>query len=262
VDLGIAGRKAICAGASAGMGLASARALSREGVEVFISARGEDRLVAAAASVSAETGGKVTPVVADHSTPTGRAALLEACPEPDIMVITCSPPRTTEDFRDISVEDWRGSLATTMVAPIELMRLTVDGMAARGFGRIVNIATVAAKFPSVPRLLSGPARSGLLNYAVAVSKAMAKDNVIINTLLPGMFETETMTQRFRAEAAAKGVGYEEQRDRFVARFRIPTGRFGEPDELGAWCAMFCSRYAAYVVGQSLVLDGGLINGLY
>ena len=262
MDLGIAGRKAICAGASAGMGLASARALSREGVELFISARGEERLAAAAAGIAAETGGKVTPVVADHSTEAGRAMLLGACPEPDIMVITCSPPKTTDDFRDILVEDWQASIGTTMVAPIELMRASVDGMAARGFGRIVSIATVAAKFPSVPRLLSGPARSGLLNYAVAVSKAMAKDNVIINTLLPGMFQTETMTQRFRAEAEAKGVTYEEQRDKFVARFRIPTGRFGDPDELGAWCAMFCSQYAAYVVGQSLVLDGGLINGLY
>jgi 3-oxoacyl-[acyl-carrier protein] reductase len=262
VDLGIAGRKAICAGASAGMGLASARALSREGVEVFISARGQDRLCDAAARLSSETGGKVTPVVADHSTQSGRVALLAACPEPDILVITCSPPKTTDDFRDISAEDWQASLATTMVAPIELMRMTLDGMAARGFGRIVNIATVAAKFPTVPRLLSAPARSGLLNYAVAVSKAMARDNVIVNTLLPGMFQTETMTERFRTEAVAKGITYEARRDDFVGRFRIPAGRFGDPDELGAWCAMFCSRYAAYVVGQSLVMDGGLINGLY
>jgi len=262
MDLGIAGRKAICAGASAGMGLASARALSREGVELFISARGEERLAAAAESISAETGGKVTPVVADHSTQAGRAALLAACPEPDIMVITCSPPKTTDDFRDISAEDWQASLATTMVAPIELMRMSLDGMAERRFGRIVNIATVAAKFPTVPRLLSGPARSGLLNYAVAVSKAVAKDNVIVNTLLPGMFQTETMTQRFRTEAAARGVTYEARRDDFVGRFRIPAGRFGDPDELAAWCAMFCSRHAAYVVGQSLVMDGGLINGLY
>jgi 3-oxoacyl-[acyl-carrier protein] reductase len=262
MDLGIAGRKAICAGASAGMGLASARALSREGVEVHISARGEERLAAAAAAIAAETGGKVTPVVADHSTPEGRARLLAVCPEPDILVITCSPPKTTDDFRDIAVEDWRDSFETTMVAPIELMRATVDGMAARGFGRIVNIATVAAKFPSVPRLLSGPARSGLLNYAVAVSKAMAKDNVSINTLLPGMFETETMTDRFRADAAARGTTIEEQRDKVVSRFRVPAGRFGGPEELGAWCAMFCSRQAGYVVGQSLVVDGGLINGLF
>jgi 3-oxoacyl-[acyl-carrier protein] reductase len=262
MDLGIAGRKAICAGASAGMGFASALALSREGVELFVSARGRSRLDAAAASICSQTGGKVTAVTADHSTEAGRAALLAACPEPDIMVITCSPPKTTDDFRDISANDWQASLTTTMVAPIELMRISVDGMAARGFGRIVNIATVAAKYPTVSRLLSGPARSGLLNYAVAVSKAMAKDNVIVNTLLPGMFETETVSERFRTEAADRGVTYESRRDDVVGRFRIPAGRFGDPEELGAWCAMFCSRHAAYVVGQSLVLDGGLINGLY
>ena len=262
MDLGIAGRRAICAGASRGMGLASARALSREGVEVFISARGEERLRAAAADIIAETGGKVTAVPADHSTPEGRAALFAACPEPDILVITCSPPKTTDDFRDISVEDWQGSIATTMIAPIELMRATVDGMAARGFGRIVNIATVAAKFPSVPRLLSGPARSALVNYSVSVAKTMARDNVIINTLLPGMFETENMTARFEADAAAKGGTVDEQRRKVVSRFGVPRGRFGNPEEFGAWCAMFCSQYAEYVVGQSLVLDGGLINGLF
>ena len=261
MDLGIAGRKAICAGASAGMGKAAALALSREGVEVVISARGHARL-RAAAEIAAETGGKVTPVVADHSTPQGRAALLAACPEPDILVITCSPPGMTEDFRNIGVEDWNASLSTSMIAPIELMRMTLDGMAARGFGRIVNIATVAAKFPTVGRLLSGPSRSALHNYAVAVSKAVAKDNVMINTLLPGMFHTETLRVKLEADAAAKGVTYAEERDRYVGRWRIPAAKFGDVEDVGALCAMFCSRYAGYTTGQSLVIDGGLIGGLF
>ncbi len=262
MDLGIAGRAAICAGASQGMGKAAALALAREGVEVVISARGEARLIAAAESIARETGGRVTPVVADHSTPEGRAALRTACPSPDILVITCSPPGQTADYREIAPDDWRASLDTSFLAPVELMRLFLDGMVERRFGRIVNIATVAAKFPSVPRLLSGPSRSALHNYAVAVSKAVAKDNVIINTLLPGMFMTEALTARLAADAAAKGVSFKEERDRFVGRFRVPAGKFGDPEDVGALAAMLCSRFATYVVGQGLVVDGGLVGGLF
>jgi 3-oxoacyl-[acyl-carrier protein] reductase len=262
MDLGIAGRTAICAGASRGMGKASALALAREGVNLVISARGEARLVAAAEEIAGETGAKVVPVAADHSTVEGRAALQAACPSPDILVITCSPPGVTPGFRDIALSDWQASLDTSFLAPVELMRLFLDGMVARRFGRVVNIATVAAKLPSVPRLLSGPSRSALHNYAVAVSKAVAKDNVIINTLLPGMFLTENLIDRLGADAKAKGVSYEEERDRFVGRFRVPAGKFGDPEDAGALAAMLCSRFASYVVGQSLVMDGGLVNALF
>jgi len=262
VNLGIAGRRAIVAGGSAGIGRSSARALAAEGVEIVLSARGEARLVAAAKAIAEETGSKVTPVVADHSTAEGRARLLAACPEPDILVVTCSPPATTEDFRDITVEDWNGTVATTLVGPIELVRCVVDGMAARGFGRIVNIATGAAKNPVEVRLLSGPTRSALVNYSVAVSKVMARHNVIMNCVLPGMFHTPTIRERFEERARANGTTYEEETAKFVARWNIPAGRFGDPDDLGDIVAMFCSRQANFVVGQSLVVDGGLTNSLF
>jgi 3-oxoacyl-[acyl-carrier protein] reductase len=262
MDLGIAGRRAIVAGASAGMGKASALALAREGVEIFLSARGEGRLVLAAEEIAAEAGVKVTPVVADHGTAAGRQALLAACPEPDILVITCSPPKAVSDFRDITPDDWQASVATTMIGPIELMRMSVDGMAERGFGRIVNIATIAAKNPAEARLLSGPTRSALTNYAVAVSKAMARKNVIINTLLPGMYHTATTAESYGALADANGTTYDEEIAKAVKGLRIPARRFGDPDDLGAWVAMFCSRQANYTVGQSLVVDGGLVNGLF
>jgi 3-oxoacyl-[acyl-carrier protein] reductase len=262
MDLGIRGRKAIVAGGSAGMGKASARALAAEGVEIVLSARGEARLIAAAREIADETGSKVTPVVADHGTAGGRSALLAACPEPDILVITCAPPVVTEDFRDISVEDWYASVATTLVGPIELMRVTVDGMAARGFGRIVNIATGAAKYPALIRLLSGPTRSALVNYTVAVSKAMARHNVAINNILPGMFHTATIHERFTENAARNGTTYDEEVAKFVGQWNIPAGRFGDPDDLAAFVAMFCSRQANFTIGQSLVIDGGLINGLF
>src|SRR5262249_35067512 len=161
----------------------------------------------------------------------GRAVLLAACPEPDILVVTCSPPKVTEDFHDITVEDWEACFATTMVAPVELLRATVDGMVERGFGRIVNIGTGAAKYPAEIRLLSGPSRAALVNYTVAIAKKVARYDVAINNLLPGMFHTATILERFTEAAERNGTTYEAETQRFADAWHIPAGRFGDPDEL-------------------------------
>jgi 3-oxoacyl-[acyl-carrier protein] reductase len=244
------------------MGKGSAKALAREGVELFLVARGEERLRAAAQEIADETGARVTPVVADHSTAEGRATILAACPEPDILVMTCAPPAQTGDYRTVEVDDWNDSFATTLLSPIEMMRATIDGMVERQFGRIVNIATGAAKYPAEIRLLSGAPRAALVNYTVAVSKKVARHNVIINNLLPGMFHTATIHDRMTELARENGTSYEEEVQKFVEQWRIPAGRFGDPDDLGAFCALFCSKYASFTVGQSLVIDGGLINSTF
>lgn len=257
MDLGISGRKAIVAGGSAGLGAASAKALAAEGVELYISARGEARLREKAAEIEKETGAKVIPVVADHGTREGRAALLAACPEPDILVITCSPPKMTEDYLEIEEQDWWDSLATTFVGPVELMKACLEGMASRGFGRVVNIATVAAKTPREWRLLSGPPRSALVNFVQAVSKRYISHNVTMNNLLPGMFNTPTAEERFVQWAAENNRTYEDEVHAFaVDRLRIPAGRFGNVEELAPFCAMLCSRHTTFMTGQSIVIDGG------
>ena len=179
MELGIKGRKAIIAGGSAGMGKECALALAREGVEVCISARGEDRLQATAQEIAQATGVRVVPVAADHGTTEGRTRLLAACPEPDIRVITCSPPRFLQSYLDPEPDEWMSALSTTLLGPVELMRATVGGMAKRGFGRIVNIGTIAAKRPHESRLLSGPPRAALCNYTAAISGGLAKSNVAI-----------------------------------------------------------------------------------
>jgi 3-oxoacyl-[acyl-carrier protein] reductase len=262
LDLGIAGKTALLAGASAGMGKAAAMAMAREGATIYLSARGEDRLRDAAREIAASTGASVTPVVADHGTAKGRATLLAACPAPDIMVVTCAPPRTTESYKDIREDEWAETLATSLIGPIELMRQVVDGMASRGFGRIINIGTGAAKYPAEIRLLSGPSRAALCNYSVAVSKRVARHNVTINTILPGMFHTATIKDRFEALARANGSSYEIETQKFADEWRIPAGRFGDPDDVGAFCAMLASRFASFVIGQSIVIDGGIINSTF
>ena len=262
MDLGIAGRKALLAGASAGMGKACARALAGEGAEIVMSARGAERLSAAAAEIAAETGASVTSVVADHGTAGGRAALIAACPDPDLLVITCAPPRVTDSYQAIEASEWTETLETTLVGPIELMRAMLEGMASRGYGRVVNIGTGAAKFPAEIRLLSGPARAALCNYTAAVAKRLAARNVSINNILPGMFHTATIRERFEALAAENGTSYELETRKFATEWRIPAGRFGDPADVGAFCALLCSRYASFITGQSLVMDGGLINAVF
>lgn len=262
MDLGITGRKALVNGASAGLGKGSAKALAAEGVELFISARGEKRLEATAEEIRRATGASVTSIVADHSTEAGRETILTICPEPDILVGTCSPAPFTPDFREVTVAQWEEHLATGLISPIEFIRATVDGMCNRGFGRIVNISTGASKFPAELRTLSGPPRAALSNYTVGVSKAVAKHNVTINNLLPGMHHTATAEERFGQIAREQGTTYDQVVEDWVREWKIPAERFGNIEEFGAICALFCSAHASYIVGQSLVVDGGVTNSTF
>jgi 3-oxoacyl-[acyl-carrier protein] reductase len=262
MDMGIAGRRAIINGASAGMGKAVAFALAREGVDLFLSARGEARLVATAQEIASETGAQVVAIAADHATEEGRGRILAACPEPDILVGTCSPPPMTDDYRSISAAQWQACLDTALLSPVNFMRETLDGMVARRWGRIVNIATVAAKYPLELRILSGAPRAALINYTVAVSRRVAQHNVTINNVLPGMFHTAFVRDQLSARAHSNGSSYEIEVARMVADFRIPAQRFGEPEDVGAMVGLLCSQYAGYVTGQSIVMDGGATHSTF
>ena len=262
MDLGIKGRKAIVNGGSAGMGRSAVLALAREGAVVFVSARGEERLVGACREIAAETGAKVTPICADHSSAEGRERILAVCPEPDILVGTCAPPPMTPDYRAITEQQWQEAIEISLLSPIAFMRQVLDGMVARKWGRVVNIATVAAKYPGEIRALSGSTRAALVNYTVAVSKVVARHNVVINNLLPGMHHTATVEEQFTARAKAKGTSYEEEVAEFVKDWRIASGRFGNADDVGAFVAMFCSEFANYITGQSLVIDGGATTSTF
>ena len=256
MELGIRGRKAIVNGASAGMGKEAALALAREGVDLCICARGAERLQASAREIAALTGVEVVPVVADHSTEEGRARILAACPSPDILVGTCSPPRMTPDYRAIELAHWQEALQIGLLGPVQFMHAVLDGMVARGWGRIVNIATVAAKYPLEVRILSGGPRAALANYCGAVALRVIGQGVTINTVLPGMFHTAFTRQQFGAQAQAAGTSYEEEVARFSREMRIAAGRFGEAQDVGSLVAWLCSGHASYLTGQSIVMDGG------
>jgi 3-oxoacyl-[acyl-carrier protein] reductase len=262
MDLGIRGRKAIVNGGSAGLGRGAALALAREGVDLFVSARGEERLVKGCDEIRRITGATVTPIVADHSTAEGRARILAACPAPDIFVGTCSPPPFIEDYITVSEDDWRANLELTLISPVEMMRAIVPGMVARGWGRIVNIATGAAKYPVVLRILSGPPRAALVNYSVALARKVARHNVTINCLLPVMHDTDGIRQILADYAARNGTTVDEEIESMVRSLGIPAGRFGNAEDFGSIAATFCSEYSSYLTAQSLVIDGGFENSMF
>jgi 3-oxoacyl-[acyl-carrier protein] reductase len=262
MDLGIAGRWALVCGASKGLGRGCAEALAAEGVNLVITARGEAVLQATAAEMrAAHPGIALRAVVGDITTEAGRAAALAAAPRIDILVTNAGGP-PTGDFRDWGRETWLAALDANMLTPIELIKATVDGMAERGFGRIVNITSGAVKAPIDILGLSNGARSGLTGFVAGLARQsrLASRNVTINNLLPGAFDTERLHKTFEGAAARTGQAI----DQLVAQRRqgVPARRFGDPAEFGALCAFVCSARAGYLTGQNLLLDGGAYPGTF
>jgi 3-oxoacyl-[acyl-carrier protein] reductase len=258
VDLGIAGRKAIVCGASAGLGRACAVALAREGVELVIAARSSERLDAAAADIRQETGATVVAVAADVTTDTGREAVLQACPAPDILVNNAGGP-PPGDFRDWSRGDWIKAIDANMLSAIFFMRATLDAMIDRRFGRIVNITSHMVKQPLGLLGLSNGARSGLTGFSAGLARDVAKYNVTLNNLLPGQFDTDRLRSNHKRFADTSGRDAEAVRT--AALGQIPAHRFGDPEEFGAACAFLCSARSGYLTGQNVLLDGGQFPGV-
>ena len=252
------------AGGSAGMGRATAERLAEAGADLVISARREERLVKAAEEMSSKYNVSVIPVVADSSTNEGRNALFAACPDPDILCITIKPPAPNGDFLKVTPEMWRESIETTLVGPIEIMRNYIPVMKDKGWGRIVNIATFSAKNPMIWRLMSGPARSALINYTASVSREIAKHGVNINNLLPGMFQTEGASELMGVYADAFGLENDDEviMNHFIENNKIPAGFLADADDLAPMAALLCSPLSRFIVGQNIVIDGGQHSSLF
>lgn len=257
MDLGIKGRKAIVCAASKGLGRGCAEHLAAAGVDLVINARSAGPLEAAAKAIAERHGVGVTAVAADVTTEEGRGALLEACPDPDILINNAGGP-PPGDFRDWDEADWIAAVRANMLAPIFLIKATVDGMIGRGFGRVVNITSGAVKAP-IPILgLSNGARSGLTGFIAGLARETVRHNVTINNLLPGPFDTERLAANIKAVAAKAGTEYEAEFEKRKAA--NPAKRFGTADEFGATCAFMCSTHAGFMTGQNILLDGGAFPG--
>ncbi len=286
MDLGIAGKWALVCGASKGLGLGCAQALHAEGVNVVLVARGLDVLQQSATNLIAKSSintqataensaknevlstqkpPKVLFVAADITTEAGRAAAFAVPGGPghdfDIVITNAGGP-PPGDFRNWEREDWLKAVDANMLTPIELIKATVDGMAARGFGRIVNITSSAVKAPIDILGLSNGARSGLTGFVAGVARTpkLAANNVTINNLLPGAYDTDRLKTTMLGAAQKTGQSVDVIAD--ARRKTIPAQRFGNPAEFGATCAFLCSQQASYITGQNVLTDGGAYSGTY
>lgn len=246
MDLGIRGKRALVTAASKGLGRGCAEALAEAGVDLVINARGAEVLEATAAALRA-FGVTVTTVVGDVTKPEVQEALLAEGPF-DILITNAGgpPPGSWETWKR---EDYLKAIDANMLTPIALMTGVLPGMIAKGWGRVVNITSQSVKTP-IPALgLSNSARAGLTGFVGGTSRQVAPFGVTINNLLPGSHDTDRIRSLDGGDPAVRAA----------SMARIPVRRYGTAAEFGATCAFMCSVHAGYMVGQNILLDGGIGN---
>lgn len=260
MELGLKGRRAIVASASRGLGLAAARSLAREGVDVVMNARTAGPLEEAARAIRAEFGVEAVPVATDFNTSEGRAAILAAAGEVDILVNNPGVRQVPTPSGQITPEEWRYWLEVHFLSSIEMIQAVTPGMVARRFGRIVNMSVSFIKFPQVGFAHSHAARLALSGAVAAMVRELMPHNVTINTVCPGLFDTDALHTNLHGHAKRGNTTYEA-----IVKNRLegcPAGRFADPSECGDLIAFLCSAQAGFMSGQNIVNDGGVYQGLF
>ncbi|SIN95960.1 SDR family oxidoreductase [Vannielia litorea] len=256
MDLGISGKRALVSASSKGLGLGCARALAEAGCRLVMNARGEEALEASAAAIRADFGVEVETVACDVTTEEGRAKLLAAAGQVEILVTNAGGPPPGM-WKDWSREDFIKALDANMLTPIALMQAALPGMMERRWGKVVNITSQSVKSPIAVLGLSNSARAGLTGFVAGTARQVAEYGVNINNLLPGIHATDRANSLDRAVCEKEGISMEEARAKRAST--IPANRYGTPEEFGQTCAFLCSQYAGYLVGQNILLDGGSLN---
>lgn len=256
MDLGISGKTALVCASSKGLGRGCAEALAEAGVHLILNGRGAEALEATADEIRAAHGVDVKAVAADITSDVGRAQVLEAAGQVDILVTNAGGP-PPGSWSDWDRDNFINALDANMLTPIALMKSQLPGMMDRGWGRVVNITSQSVKAPIAALGLSNSARAGLTGYVAGTARQVANKGVTINNILPGAHYTDRIDMLDNNAAASSGKTMEEVRAAKYAT--IPVGRYGTKEEFGAMCAFLCSQYAGYIVGQNILLDGGGVN---
>lgn len=263
MDLGIRDRVAIVAAASKGLGKASALGLAREGARLSLCARGEEDLQGTAEEIRHETGAEVLAVSGDVTKSEDVKRLVEETARRfgriDILVNNAGGPPATS-FLQASVEDFQKAVELNLMSTVRLCKEVVPYMRRQGWGRIVNIVSLAAKQPMEGLILSNTARPGVLGLAKSMSIELAKDGILVNSVCPGYTLTDRVAQVNAARA--RDLGISEEQVMAAATAKIPLGRMGRLEELANVVVFLASERASFVTGVAIQVDGGQYAALY
>ncbi len=247
MDLGIAGRRAIVAAGTAGLGLATAQALADEGVLVAVCGRNPDRLDAAVAALGPDAVG----IVADLAEPDGAVSFAEQAEDRlggtiDIVVANAGGPPPGLPTTT-SLDDYRAALELNSLSTIALVQAVIGAMRDQRWGRVLAITSIGARQPIVNLAASSAARAATTSFIKNLATEVGRDNVTANTIQPGLHATD------RVKALHAGGG-----DQTAG---IPLGRIGDAADFGSVAAFLCSEPANFITGAAIIVDGGASGGL-
>lgn len=260
MDIGVKNLRAVICGGSSGIGHAAAVRLSAEGALVTLVARNGDKLADAARAISGASHVPVDHFATDLTTAKGRAALVNAHPAADILVTNSGVPQQFASFRSLGRQDWDWWFEAHFFSAVDLIQAYLPGMMQRKFGRIVNVSVNFIKFPQVNAAHSHAARLALAGAIASLVREAAPHNVTINSVLPGLIDTEALRKALRERAASRKVSYDAVLAEVTAR--CAAGRLADAQEVGDLIAVLAAAQMGYLTGQNIVNDGGAFQGLF
>lgn len=251
MDLGLEGRVALVTGASKGIGRAIAAALVGEGARVALASRSAERAAAASEAVGGAGG-----FAWDSGDPDGAPALLEAVEASlggpvEVLVVNTGGPPAGPDALGLPREQWEDAYRSLVLGPMALVQAAVPGMRARGWGRVVNVASTSVREPLPALVLSNSHRAAMVLAFKTIARQVAADGVTLNTILPGRIDTDRLAELFGSREAAQAQ----------AGAEVPAGRLGSVEEFAAVATFLCSAQASYVTGETVAVDGGLTRSV-